>query len=128
VRVITNRSSGKMGYAIARAAHEAGAQVTLVSGPTALSAPRGVARIDVESARDMHASVMAHAKDADIFISVAAVADWHIANASDSKFKKDAGFSAPDLVFAPNPDILADVAALADGPWCVGFAAETDQL
>ncbi len=128
VRVITNRSSGKMGYAIARAAHEAGAQVTLVSGPTALAAPRGVLRIDVESARDMHANVMAHAKSADIFISVAAVADWRVANASDSKLKKDAGLSAPELEFAPNPDILAEVAALPGGPWCVGFAAETDRL
>lgn len=128
VRVITNRSSGKMGYAIARAAYEAGAQVTLVSGPTALTAPRGIPRLNVESARDMHAHVMAHAKDADVFIAVAAVADWHIANASDSKLKKDAGFTAPELTFAPNPDILADVAALPEGPWCVGFAAETDHL
>jgi phosphopantothenoylcysteine decarboxylase/phosphopantothenate--cysteine ligase len=128
VRVLTNRSSGKMGYAIARAAQEAGAQVTLISGPTALTAPRGVQRLNVDSARDMHANVMAQAGNADIFISVAAVADWYITNATDSKLKKDADGTAPLLSFAPNPDILAEVAALPNAPWCVGFAAETEQL
>lgn len=128
VRVITNRSSGKMGYAIARAAHEAGATVTLVSGPTALDTPYGVHRINVQSARDMHQAVMAQAPHADVFISVAAVADWHVSNASPVKLKKTADSLAPQLEFAPNPDILADVAALPNGPYCVGFAAETDNL
>lgn len=128
VRVISNRSSGKTGYALARAAREAGAEVTLVSGPTLLAAPAGVARIDVESARQMHAAAMQAVRGADLFIAVAAVADWHVANASDSKLKKTAGGGAPELRFAPNPDILADVARLPDGPWCVGFAAETENL
>lgn len=128
VRVITNRSSGKTGYAIAQAAHEAGASVTLISGPTALATPYGVARINVESARDMHAAVMGSAGKADIFISVAAVADWHVVNTSDNKIKKTGPNKAPDLQFAPNPDILAEVAQLESGPWCVGFAAETENL
>lgn len=128
VRVITNRSSGKMGYAIAQAAREAGAQVTLISGPTALAAPYNVLRIPVESALDMHAAVMANVANADIFISVAAVADWRVVNASDNKLKKTATGQAPDLQFAPNPDILAEVAQLDSGPWCVGFAAETENL
>lgn len=128
VRVITNRSSGKMGYAIAQAAREAGAQVTLISGATALPAPYDVLRINVDSALDMHAAVMAEAPGADIFISVAAVADWRVVNASDNKLKKTASGEAPQLEFAPNPDILADVAKLASGPWCVGFAAETENL
>ncbi|HRL23055.1 MAG TPA: bifunctional phosphopantothenoylcysteine decarboxylase/phosphopantothenate--cysteine ligase CoaBC [Alcaligenes sp.] len=128
VRVISNRSSGKMGYAIARAAQEAGAQVTLVSGPVALDTPYGVQRINVETARQMHAAVMAQAAQADVFIGVAAVADWHVSNASDIKIKKTAEQSTPDLQFSPNPDILAEVAALPDGPFCVGFAAETDHL
>jgi phosphopantothenoylcysteine decarboxylase/phosphopantothenate--cysteine ligase len=128
VRVITNRSSGKMGYAVAQAAREAGADVVLVSGPTALPAPYGVTRINVESAQDMHAVVMSEAAQADIFIAVAAVADWKVVNASNSKLKKNASGEAPQLEFAPNPDILADVARLEGGPWCVGFAAETENL
>ncbi|HUH61133.1 MAG TPA: bifunctional phosphopantothenoylcysteine decarboxylase/phosphopantothenate--cysteine ligase CoaBC [Candidimonas sp.] len=128
VRVITNRSSGKMGYAIARAAREAGADVHLISGPTALPTPYGVSRVDVESAIDMHAAVMADMEWADVFIAVAAVADWHVTNASGNKIKKTADGDAPLLKFAPNPDILADVARLANGPWCVGFAAETENL
>jgi len=131
VRVISNRSSGKTGYAIAQAAFEAGAQVTLVSGPTALPVPHGVHCVAVHSARQMHAAVMQHAGQADIFIAVAAVADWYVANARDDKLKKTP--DAPDgkppvLEFAPNPDILADVARLPDAPWCVGFAAETSHL
>jgi len=126
IRVITNRSSGKTGYAIARAAVEAGAQVTLISGPTGLPAPYGVTRIDVESAVDMHAAVMREAARTDVFISVAAVADWRVAHPSPNKLKKTA--QAPALQFLPNPDILADVAALPDAPWCVGFAAETEQM
>lgn len=128
VRVITNRSSGKMGYAVARAAREAGAQVVLVSGPTALDAPYGVNRVNVESAANMHAAVMNEARLADIFIAVAAVADWHVANASDNKLKKKAGGQPPELQFSTNPDILADVARMAPGPFCVGFAAETENL
>jgi phosphopantothenoylcysteine decarboxylase/phosphopantothenate--cysteine ligase len=117
-----------MGYALARAAAEAGARVTLVSGPTALPCPDNVARIDVAQARDMHAAVMAHAGEADIFIAVAAVADWGIANPSAAKLKKQASGHPPALDFIQNPDILAEVAALPDGPWCVGFAAETERL
>lgn len=128
VRMITNRSSGKMGYAIAQAAREAGADVTLISGPTALAAPYGVRRIDVESAADMHAAVMQAVRNADVFVSVAAVADWRVANASDSKWKKNVLAHPPELVFEPNPDILSDVAKLEAGPWCVGFAAETENL
>ena len=127
VRAITNHSSGKMGYALAHAAREAGAEVMLVSGPTALAAPRGVARIAVRSARDMFDAVMQHVARAQVFIAVAAVADWHVANASEHKIKKDDG-TMPPLQFAPNPDILATVAALPGAPYCVGFAAETTNL
>lgn len=130
IRTITNRSSGKMGYAIAQAAFQAGADVHLVSGPVKLDAPYGVKRQSVESARDMHEAVMGLAPRADIFISVAAVADWYVVNASDQKLKKDQNQQAPILEFAPNPDILASVAAMpADQrPYCVGFAAETEKL
>ncbi|AEC19254.1 bifunctional phosphopantothenoylcysteine decarboxylase/phosphopantothenate synthase [Pusillimonas sp. T7-7] len=128
VRVLTNRSSGKMGYAIAQAAREAGAQVVLVSGPTALDTPYGIRRINVESAAQMHAAVISEARNSDIFIAVAAVADWHVANASDSKLKKKADGQAPELQFSVNPDILADVAKMASAPFCVGFAAETENL
>lgn len=127
IRMITNRSSGKMGYAIARAAREAGAQVTLVSGPTALEAPYDVQRISVTTARQMYEQVMQHAHEADVFISVAAVADWHVSNFQENKIKKTEN-TGMDLKFAPNPDILASVAALENGPWCVGFAAETENL
>jgi phosphopantothenoylcysteine decarboxylase/phosphopantothenate--cysteine ligase len=127
VRVITNRSSGKMGYAVAQAAREAGADVVLVSGPTALPCPYGVLRINVESAAQMHAAVMNEAARADVFVGVAAVADWTVANASDHKLKKMSG-QPPALQFTPNPDILADVARMESGPWCVGFAAETENL
>lgn len=130
IRTITNRSSGKMGYAIAQAAFNAGADVQLVSGPVKLDTPYGVKRYDVESARDMQSTVMALAPHADVFISVAAVADWYVSNASTHKLKKDANQTAPTLEFAPNPDILASVAALAPSsrPYCVGFAAETENL
>ncbi len=129
VRAITNHSSGKMGFAIARAAREAGAHVTLVSGPTTLATPRGVTRIDVETAREMHAVVMQQVSKADCFIAVAAVADWHVVNVAQQKIKKTANdTNAPTLEFAANPDILASVAALPDAPYCVGFAAETVDL
>lgn len=127
VRVISNRSSGKTGYALAKAAWEAGATVTLISGPTALATPHGVTRIDVETARQMHAAVMTQVTGQDIFISVAAVADWHVENVSADKIKKN-GKDTPTLNFVPNPDILAEVAKLPHAPWCVGFAAETERL
>jgi len=127
VRGITNLSSGKMGFAVAQAAAEAGADVTLVSGPTSLATPVRVARVDVTTAREMHDAVMARARGADIFIAVAAVADYHVVDAKDHKMKKQAG-AAPSLRLAENPDILAEVATLPDAPFCVGFAAETENL
>ena len=128
VRGITNLSSGKMGYAIARAAREAGADVLLVSGPTALATPYGVRRIDVLTAQQMHDAVMAQVEGRHVFIAVAAVADWRVANASAQKLKKDGGGGMPPLRFEQNPDILASVAALPNKPYCVGFAAESDNL
>jgi phosphopantothenoylcysteine decarboxylase / phosphopantothenate---cysteine ligase len=128
VRGITNLSSGKMGYAIARACRHAGAQVVLVSGPTALDAPQGVRRVDVRSAREMLAAVQGEIAGQDLFVAVAAVADWRVANASSRKLKKTEGGGAPALEFAQNPDILATVAAMPGGPYCVGFAAETEDL
>ena len=129
VRVLSNRSSGKTGYAIARAAREAGARVTLVSGPTALPVPRGVQCSNVQTAVQMRDAVMAQVRDADVFIGVAAVADWRVKNSSAQKLKKNAlAGGGPVLEFEPNPDILAEVAALPNGPWCVGFAAETEKL
>ena len=128
VRGITNLSSGKQGYALARAAREAGAEVVLVSGPTALPAPHGVRRVEVTAARDMLAAVEAELPGIDVFVAVAAVADWHVANASSTKLKKAAGAPPPALEFAANPDILATVAARADAPYCVGFAAESDAV
>jgi phosphopantothenoylcysteine decarboxylase/phosphopantothenate--cysteine ligase len=127
VRGITNRSSGRMGFAIARAAREAGARVTLVAGPTSLSTPRGVRRVDVLTARQMYDEVFAYVDHAQVFIAVAAVADWHVTNASPTKLKKQSGV-APALQFEPNPDILARVAALPNPPYCVGFAAESDDV
>ncbi len=128
VRGITNRSSGKMGYSIARAARQAGAEVTLVSGPTALDAPYGVKRIDIMTANQLLDAVMENLSGKDVFISVAAVADWRVKNASDQKIKKVAGQSTPTLEFVENPDILATVAKLPDAPYCVGFAAESENL
>jgi phosphopantothenoylcysteine decarboxylase / phosphopantothenate---cysteine ligase len=127
VRTITNSSSGKMGYAVARAAREAGAQVTLISGPTALATPAGVARIDVQSAQQMFDSVRKAVVQADIFVAVAAVADYKVANPSDQKIKKGNG-QGMSIDLAENPDILAHVAKLPNGPFCVGFAAETENL
>ena len=127
VRGITNLSSGKMGYALARAAREAGAAVTLVSGPTALDTPYDVQRINVQTAQQMHDVVLSHVGGQDIFIAVAAVADWRIANASAQKLKKS-GDGMPKLQFEHNPDILATVAALPNRPYCVGFAAESENL
>jgi phosphopantothenoylcysteine decarboxylase/phosphopantothenate--cysteine ligase len=130
VRGITNLSSGKMGYAVARAAREAGAEVTLISGPTALDTPHGVRRIDVQSAQQMLDAVMAHVGGQHVFVGVAAVADWRVENASAQKLKKD-GSGAPELRFAQNPDILATVAgtiSISGWPYCVGFAAESENL
>ncbi|MES2537409.1 MAG: bifunctional phosphopantothenoylcysteine decarboxylase/phosphopantothenate--cysteine ligase CoaBC [Pseudomonadota bacterium] len=127
VRGITNLSSGKMGYAMARAAQEAGAHVMLVSGPTALKTPGGVQRIDILSAQQMHDAVMANIDGQDVFIAVAAVADWRVANAREQKLKKGSG-GMPQLAFEQNPDILALVAALPNKPYCVGFAAESEDL
>ena len=132
VRGITNMSSGKMGYAVARAAAEAGAVVTLVSGQTALPAPGGVTRVQVTSAREMHLAVMAQVKKSDIFIAVAAVADYHVLQAKGHKIKRDndgkGGKANVHIELAANPDILAEVAALKKRPFCVGFAAETENL
>lgn len=128
VRGITNLSSGKMGYAIARAAREAGADVTLISGPTALATPYGVQRINVQTAEQMHDVVMSRVSAQDIFIAVAAVADWRVANVSSQKLKKNAAGEAPSLAFEQNTDILAAVAALKKRPYCVGFAAESENL
>ncbi|UMR33463.1 bifunctional phosphopantothenoylcysteine decarboxylase/phosphopantothenate--cysteine ligase CoaBC [Massilia sp. MB5] len=131
VRGITNLSSGKMGYAVARAAREAGAEVLLVSGPTALEAPFGVQRVNVQSAQQMHDAVLDALGGQHVFISVAAVADWRVANPSTQKVKKSADGSVPQLQFEQNPDILATVAArtsLAGYPYCVGFAAESENL
>lgn len=128
VRGITNLSSGKMGYAIARAAREAGADVMLVSGPTALAAPYGVQRIDVQTAQQMHDAVFANVAGQDIFISVAAVADWRVDQVSKQKLKKTTPDANLQLALSQNPDILADVAALPARPFCVGFAAESENL
>ncbi len=126
VRGITNRSSGKMGYAVAQAALELGAQVTLVSGPTALDRPQGAQVVDVTSAEEMFEAVRQRAHDTDIFIGVAAVADYRVASPNPQKIKKGAGALTLELV--PNPDILSYVAGLPRPPFCVGFAAESERL
>lgn len=132
VRGITNRSSGKMGFAIARAAQEAGAQVTLVAGPVSLPTPRGVHRIDVQSASDMLTACVAAAQNASLFVATAAVADWRPAQASDQKIKKDGTGQTPTLAFVENADILATLAqsprAQSGSLFCVGFAAESHDL
>lgn len=130
VRGITNLSSGKMGFALARACAEAGAEVTLVAGPVHLPTPPGVKRVNVTSARDMHAAVLPAAPAHDVFIATAAVADWRPAQMNEHKIKKDGKKLAPSFELTENPDILAAVAALppAQRPWCVGFAAESRDL
>ncbi|NBU49225.1 MAG: bifunctional phosphopantothenoylcysteine decarboxylase/phosphopantothenate--cysteine ligase CoaBC [Betaproteobacteria bacterium] len=128
VRGLTNRSSGKMGFALARAAAEAGAQVTLVAGPVHLPTPAGVQRLDVESAREMQAAVLPLAAQHDVFIATAAVADWRPVHEAQAKIKKVTGQSSPQLELTENPDVLAAVAALPKPPFCVGFAAETHDL
>ena len=132
VRGITNLSSGKMGFAIARAARMAGAQVTLVAGPVSLPTPRGVQRVDVRSAHEMLQAVQQHVEAASVFISTAAVADWRPHSASQEKIKKDGSGQTPALAFVENPDILATVAhsprAQSGALFCVGFAAESHDL
>lgn len=126
VRAITNLSSGKMGYAIARAAFEMGADVTLVSGATTLKPPMGVNTISATSAEAMYQSVMQNIATQDVFIGVAAVADYSPVNASTQKIKKSE--SSLTIELKPNKDILAQVASLPNAPFCVGFAAETENL
>jgi phosphopantothenoylcysteine decarboxylase/phosphopantothenate--cysteine ligase len=126
VRAITNASSGRMGYAVARAAREAGAKVTLVSGPVALAAPAGVERISVRSADQMLEAVKKAVGTCDVFIAVAAVSDYKVKNRAAQKIKKGAGGMTLEL--AENPDILAHVAAMKNAPFCVGFAAESERL
>jgi phosphopantothenoylcysteine decarboxylase/phosphopantothenate--cysteine ligase len=126
VRFVSNHSSGKMGYALAAAAAEAGADVLLISGPVALTTPAGVRRIDTSSALDMHSVVMHEVRNADIFIACAAVADYRLAEPAAAKLKKTA--DTLELKMVRNPDILAEVAALPGAPFTLGFAAETDNL
>jgi phosphopantothenoylcysteine decarboxylase/phosphopantothenate--cysteine ligase len=126
VRGITNRSSGRMGYAVAQAALEMGADVTLVSGPTALDKPRGAHTVDVTSAAQMFEAVKQNVAACDIFIGVAAVADYRAEHPSEQKIKKSADNLSLELV--PNPDILHYVANLPEPPFCVGFAAESGNL
>nr|WP_280530588.1 bifunctional phosphopantothenoylcysteine decarboxylase/phosphopantothenate--cysteine ligase CoaBC [Paraburkholderia sacchari] len=128
VRGITNRSSGKMGFALARAAQQAGAEVHLVAGPVALPTPWGVWREDVQTAQQMYDAVMREASDADVFIGVAAVADWRVDHVAAHKIKKTAEHRMPTFSFVENPDILASVAAMPNPPYCVGFAAESGDL
>ena len=130
VRGITNHSSGKMGFAIARAAAEAGARVTLVAGPVQLPTPADVRRINVQTAQQMLDAVMPEAPAHDIFVATAAVADWRPADAAEQKIKKDGSGAVPPLQMVLNPDILASVARLPAGqrPWCLGFAAESEDL
>ncbi len=128
VRGITNLSSGKMGFAIARAAQEAGAVVTLVAGPVHLTTPRHVQRIDVQSALQMHDAVLPLAPRHDVFVATAAVADWRPAECGAQKIKKDGSGRVPGIPMTENPDILAAVARLPDRPYCVGFAAESHDL
>lgn len=128
VRGITNHSSGKMGFAIARAAAEQGAQVTLVAGPVHLPTPRGVQRINVMTAQQMFDTVLPLAPQHDVFVATAAVADWRPASLAEHKIKKEGKKLAPSFELTENPDILAAVASLARPPYCVGFAAESERL
>ncbi|HXB00650.1 MAG TPA: bifunctional phosphopantothenoylcysteine decarboxylase/phosphopantothenate--cysteine ligase CoaBC [Steroidobacteraceae bacterium] len=126
VRYLTNRSSGKMGFAVAAAAREAGAHVTIVSGPVQLQTPVGVTRINVESARDMYAAVHRHVADADVFIAAAAVADFQPVTIAKQKIKKQGG--SVNLELEPAPDIIKSVADMQRRPFVVGFAAETNDV
>lgn len=126
VRGITNSSSGKMAYGLARACFQAGAEVTLVSGPVAVEAPVGTRRVNVKSALEMRDAVFAALPGVDVFIGVAAVADYRPATSAEHKIKKSGAELA--ITLTPNPDILADVAGLPNPPFCVGFAAESRNL
>ncbi|WP_396268773.1 bifunctional phosphopantothenoylcysteine decarboxylase/phosphopantothenate--cysteine ligase CoaBC [Ideonella sp.] len=128
VRGITNLSSGKMGFALARAAAEAGAQVTLVAGPVHLDTPLGVTRLNVKSAQQMLDAVLPLAAAHDVFVATAAVADWRPAALAEHKIKKDGSGQVPQIAMTENPDILATVAALPKPPLCVGFAAESQDV
>ncbi len=128
VRGITNLSSGKMGFAIARAAADAGAEVTLVAGPVHLATPRRVKRIDVRTAQQMYDAVLPAAPRNDVFIATAAVADWRPATLAEQKIKKNGSKVVPSFELTENADILAAVAKLPDRPYCVGFAAESHDL
>ena len=128
VRGITNLSSGKMGFAIARAAAEAGARVTLVAGPVHLATPAGVRRIDVQTAQQMFDAVLPLAAQHDVFVATAAVADWRAAAPAQQKMKKAGSGAAPSFELTENPDILAAVARLSPAPYCVGFAAESHDV
>lgn len=128
VRGITNHSSGKMGYALAHAAQCAGASVTLISGKTALPTPYGVTRIDVQSADEMLAACQNYLAGQDIFIAVAAVADWKVAHVASQKIKKANADDVPSLEFVQTPDILATIANSPNAPYCVGFAAESEHV
>ncbi|MBQ0936975.1 bifunctional phosphopantothenoylcysteine decarboxylase/phosphopantothenate--cysteine ligase CoaBC [Ideonella paludis] len=128
VRGITNLSSGKMGFALARAAAEAGARVTLVAGPVHLETPQGVTRLNVKSAQQMLDAVLPLAAAHDVFIATAAVADWRPAQLAEHKIKKDGSGQVPQIAMSENPDILATVAALPQPPLCVGFAAESQDV
>jgi phosphopantothenoylcysteine decarboxylase/phosphopantothenate--cysteine ligase len=126
VRYLTNRSSGKMGFAVAAAAREAGAHVTIVTGPVQLPTPNGITRINVESARDMYAAVHRQVADADVFIAAAAVADFQPVTVAKNKIKKQG--VAVKLDLEPAPDIIKSVADMAKRPYVVGFAAETNDV
>lgn len=126
VRFVGNRSSGRMGYALVEAMHDLGAEVTLISGPVSLLPPTGIEFHSIQTAQEMYAEVMARASDCDIFIAVAAVADYRPGEVAKEKIKKRNDSLSLELV--RNPDILADVSALDDAPFTVGFAAETEQV
>lgn len=128
VRGITNHSSGKMGFAIARAAREAGAEVTLVAGPVHLPSPRGVHRQNVLTAQQMFDAVVPQASQYDVFVATAAVADWRAVSSAEHKIKKEGTKTVPSFELTENPDILAAVAGLSEAPYCVGFAAESERL
>jgi phosphopantothenoylcysteine decarboxylase/phosphopantothenate--cysteine ligase len=126
VRFVSNRSSGKMGFAVAQAAAEAGARVTLVAGPVNICTPPGVERVDVESARELHDAALARAREADVYIGAAAVSDYRPEHVPEHKIKKRS--ETMDLHMVKCPDVLAAIAALPDGPFTVGFAAETEKV
>ena len=128
VRYISNHSSGKMGYAIAQAAINAGAKVTLISGPVAITAPMSCQLVRVDSALDMHQQALAFAESATVFVACAAVADYRVSDIAKQKIKKQSGTDTMQINLVKNPDIVADVAALSNKPFTVGFAAETQDV